>query len=423
MTTDNKTLPVFRFARYVNGIRMAEGVTIEKAENLPEAMRTAAKLATIGHGGDVPVLVHEPSSLADVQPGGRVKLGEQPWPEIDAILADAYSAGATGLPFEGIARRHAVRAAVAALSAQPSPGGQRDDSPMAKMAAALRGKAEAERAAFDQRVQSGEWGPMPDNPDVLELPPLPEEVDSVRCMIRGEKGFAEPCDYYFTSKQMRDYARTALAARQPVADQHPDDLAVDAFATAMKAKMADARAKGRGGWEDPAQCTADDLSRMLRDHVEKGDTRDVANFCMMLHQRGETIAARQPVGEIPSEVLSAISGLAHIAKANVPSLADKHVAIIDAWLYAALPAQAVDLAADHHGMRVDYHGLLRQVQGGLRSDPALAEMVRQLHDHLTELGKRWYAGDRKVVDELLQLYGIEDGARRALTDSQAVGNG
>lgn len=94
---------------------------------------------------------------------------------------------------------------------QPSPGGQRDDSPMAKMAAALRGKAEAERAAFDQRVQSGEWGPMPDNPDVLELPPLPEEVDSVRCMIRGEKGFAEPCDYYFTSKQMRDYARTALA--------------------------------------------------------------------------------------------------------------------------------------------------------------------------------------------------------------------
>ncbi len=89
---------------------------------------------------------------------------------------------------------------------------------MAKMAAALRGKAEAERAAFDQRVQSGEWGPMPDNPDVLELPPLPEEVDSVRCMIRGEKGFAEPCDYYFTSKQMRDYARTALAASQPVSE-------------------------------------------------------------------------------------------------------------------------------------------------------------------------------------------------------------
>lgn len=63
-------------------------------------------------------------TLADVKPGGRVRLGDAPWPEIDAILADAYSAGAEGLPFEGIARRAAVRAAVAALSAQPSPGAQ-----------------------------------------------------------------------------------------------------------------------------------------------------------------------------------------------------------------------------------------------------------------------------------------------------------
>ncbi|MCU1038767.1 hypothetical protein JAK72_11300 [Stenotrophomonas maltophilia] len=65
-------------------------------------------------------------TLADVQPGGRVRLGDAPWPEIDAILADAYSAGTEGLPFEGIARRAAVRKAVAALSAQPSPGGQGD---------------------------------------------------------------------------------------------------------------------------------------------------------------------------------------------------------------------------------------------------------------------------------------------------------
>ncbi|HEL3822467.1 TPA: hypothetical protein UM684_000714 [Stenotrophomonas maltophilia] len=66
------------------------------------------------------------ATLADVKPGGMVRLWVAPWPEIDAILADAYSAGAVGLPFEGIARRHAVRAAVAALSAQPSPGGQGD---------------------------------------------------------------------------------------------------------------------------------------------------------------------------------------------------------------------------------------------------------------------------------------------------------
>lgn len=90
------------------------------------------------------------------------------------------------------------------------------------------------------------------------------------------------------------FALTATGTQQQAGEAHSDDVAVDAFAAAMKAKMADARAKGRGGWEDPAQCSSEDLSRMLRDHVEKGDPRDVANFCMMLHQRREAIAARQP---------------------------------------------------------------------------------------------------------------------------------
>lgn len=48
------------------------------------------------------------------------------------------------------------------------------------------------------------------------LPPLPPEVDAVRCMIRGEKDLAEACDYYYTAEQMRDYAGAALSARQPV---------------------------------------------------------------------------------------------------------------------------------------------------------------------------------------------------------------
>ncbi|HEL7615142.1 TPA: hypothetical protein UM344_004124, partial [Stenotrophomonas maltophilia] len=41
-----------------------------------------------------------------------------------------------------------------------------------------------------------------------------------------EKAFAEPCDYYFTSKQMRDYARTALAASQPVGATGKNSLTV-----------------------------------------------------------------------------------------------------------------------------------------------------------------------------------------------------
>jgi hypothetical protein len=82
-------------------------------------------------------------------------------------------------------------------------------------------------------------------------------------------------------------APRGLSAGEPA--QHPDDVAVDAFAAAMKAKLAAARAKGRGGWQDKEDCSQQRLSDMLRAHVAKGDPRDVANFCMFLHQRGEAI--------------------------------------------------------------------------------------------------------------------------------------
>ena len=78
---------------------------------------------------------------------------------------------------------------------------------------------------------------------------------------------------------------------QPV---HPDDLAVDKFAAAMKAKLAKAREKGLEGWEE---CSAEFLSRMLREHVEKGDPRDVANFCTFLWSLGYGIVAQAPQPE------------------------------------------------------------------------------------------------------------------------------
>src|SRR5262249_8928539 len=84
---------------------------------------------------------------------------------------------------------------------------------------------------------------------------------------------------------------------------------------------------------------------------------------------------------------------------------------------AAQSAKIALLTADHKGMRVDYSGMLKQATVALArgvKEPALAEMLRQLKDHITELGARWYAGDTTVVDELLQLYCIEKDAREAL---------
>lgn len=74
----------------------------------------------------------------------------------------------------------------------------------------------------------------------------------------------------------------------PFETAHPDDRAVDQFAIRMKAKLAQARADGRGGWDDPARCSVEKLVKLMLNHVHRGDPVDIANFCMMLSLRGVT---------------------------------------------------------------------------------------------------------------------------------------
>lgn len=90
------------------------------------------------------------------------------------------------------------------------------------------------------------------------------------------------------SESVSSYAAWCVSS----ARSHPDDEAVDRFATAMKAKLAKKRGEGRGGWQDKKQCSQQFLSDLLREHVEKGNPVDVGNLAMMLHQRGEAIAAQ-----------------------------------------------------------------------------------------------------------------------------------
>ena len=89
------------------------------------------------------------------------------------------------------------------------------------------------------------------------------------------------------------YVIRTAAANLPAAqgvvvpgDRHPDDDAVDLFAMAMKTKLAVKRAQGRGGWDDPEQCSIDDLQRMLDEHYQReGQHIDCANFHMMIWHR------------------------------------------------------------------------------------------------------------------------------------------
>lgn len=139
----------------------------------------------------------------------------------------------------------------------------------------------------------------------------------------------------------QDAALAAPAAQEAEPAAHPDDYAVDRFAAAMKDKLAAARAKGRGGWET-AKCTQERLSTMLREHVEKGDPRDVANFCVFLWNRGERIG--QPVvtaadGErYAAEFLKTKGYLPSIAQAYAAGTVRGGIASpCDASLLAAAP--------------------------------------------------------------------------------------
>ena len=76
-------------------------------------------------------------------------------------------------------------------------------------------------------------------------------------------------------------ARTAV-------NQHPDDEAVDRFAAAMHAKMAQARAKGKEGWDDPERCSIDRLIELLDLALLAAEWVDVANYAMMLWARGQS---------------------------------------------------------------------------------------------------------------------------------------
>lgn len=56
MTMEDE-LTKYKFNRYVNGVLMAEGVTVERAKTFEEAMQIAARIASRGPRGDLPVLV------------------------------------------------------------------------------------------------------------------------------------------------------------------------------------------------------------------------------------------------------------------------------------------------------------------------------------------------------------------------------
>lgn len=126
------------------------------------------------------------------------------------------------------------------------------------------------------------------------------------CAWKGQRGETVMCGSVGPlCPSCHETCETLTLSESPAepAARHPDDEAVDRFAYAMKQKLALAREKGRSGWQ---QMNPAELSDMLRDHVEKGDPRDVANFCMFLWHHGWVIeTTNKPAAQEPVAVVDA----------------------------------------------------------------------------------------------------------------------
>lgn len=68
-------------------------------------------------------------------------------------------------------------------------------------------------------------------------------------------------------------------------EAHVDDLHVDATVAAMKRRLAEKRAAGYRGWNDPNDCHIENLAILLHRSLRQGKALDVANFAMMLYRR------------------------------------------------------------------------------------------------------------------------------------------
>lgn len=177
------------------------------------------------------------------------------------------------------------------------------------------------------------------------------------------------------------YVREDLAGKLPEHHaQHPDDVAVDRFAKAMKAKLADARAKGRSGWDDPAACPVQHLADLLLAHIGKcnhGTFEDIANFSMMLHQRGASPAL------LAGKLLfsSTPEGWQLVPMKPTMVMLDEFDSIIDygaedsqdAWrrmLSAAPKPESVKVRTITEGQEFELTTVLQSIANGFSDDPA-----------------------------------------------------
>jgi len=99
-------------------------------------------------------------------------------------------------------------------------------------------------------------------------------IDSIGARITDEQGLRLAA----TSRDSKFFRKSPRI--------HVDDIAVDQMATAMKAKLAEKRGEGGGGWDNPLECSIERLAQLMAEAMCKGKLVNVANYAAMLRARG-----------------------------------------------------------------------------------------------------------------------------------------
>jgi hypothetical protein len=150
--------------------------------------------------------------------------------------------------------------------------------------------------ALSETLRAHMLGPLPPRPVVysgltsepMPVPRHPEVVDeSTRARLRLPPLLIEATDAI-------DEARARMWREFHASDRDAlrDNAAVDRFAAVMKARLAEKRAEGRGGWW---MCEPAKLWEMLAGQVMKFDAVGVGNYAMMLYLTDSQSPSRRVV--------------------------------------------------------------------------------------------------------------------------------
>jgi hypothetical protein len=138
--------------------------------------------------------------------------------------------------------------------------------------------------------QSAELRAVGDWVDAMTQTPAAQALEALEMVTHHFWEPTPPDGKVWQEHQVAKFVNDAIDALKrpsppPIPDLRDSADAVQRFAEAMKDKMHKKYLEGRGGWDNPDQCSIEYLQRLLREHIDKGDMVDVGNFAMMLWNR------------------------------------------------------------------------------------------------------------------------------------------